>query len=1089
VRNVSTRGLITLAIALASAGAPAFGQEAPAPAPAPAPAAPAVEEPPVSDTANEIVVIADSLRGQVEAPEPPLLELKAEDIAAYGAGSVSELLDALSSVTGSGRGRGGGGPAILVNGVRIANFREIASYPPEAIEKVEVLPEEVALRYGFSADQRVVNFVLKRNYSNRNVELSYGQPWRGGYSTESAEGTYLRLAGQGRLNFNGRFSTTSGLTEFDRGVIQSSIPLAGDPDPALYRSLVGKSSNGQITGNYSTKLGTSGTSVSVNGQYQRSDSTRLQGIDTVLLVGPDPDGLGPLPAPTQLRSLNAVDPLRVMTRSNTYSGGGVLNTSLGDWQLVATVDGSHTDSRSLIDKRADTSVLLAAAKAGTLSLTGPIADTPDAGRDQAITHNDSATSKVTLSGRPILLPGGNVSMTADGGYDWTQIRSRDTRNANTPITLVRGDLNAGLNVGVPITSRREDFGAGFGDLNLNLTGGIDHLSDFGTLYDWTVGLTWSPLKLENLTLQVSRIGRDVAPSLAQLGNPQINTFNVPVFDLTRNETVLATTISGGNPNLPAQKQNDWKFGLNWQLPQFSPAIQRANLTIEYFKNHSDNVISGFPVLTPTIEAAFPGRVVRDAAGHIVSIDQRAVTFASQDVERLQIGFNINGPFGKALPPERRQQDNNPLRQAFGALRGGQQGGAPQIAQGNGQPGQGGPGGPGGGQGGQGGQGQGGFRQGGGNFNPQVFQDLRTKWCAPDAANKVPTAADLAGLPEQITTRLKKPDGTIDPAQWAELRTRVCNGGQGGGNFNPPAFQRLRQQFCTDANANTLPTAEQLAGLPEQLTSRLKKPDGTIDAALWKVFRDRICSANGPGQGGGGQRGQGGQGGPGGGDGGPQFIFRGPGDGGPPPPGGGGQTVIIGPGGGNFNGGGGGGGGGFRGGPGGGGGGGFGGGGGGDGRGRFFANLNFVHEFKDTVLIAPGIPVLDLLNGDAVTGGQPRNTVNLNGGLFYRGFGSQFQIRYTGESRINGNGTAGSTNLFFDDYTVVGFRLFADLNQQTKLIRDVPLLKNTRITLGVNNVFDTRQRIVDSTGITPLRYQPFLVDAVGRFIQFQVRKQF
>jgi outer membrane cobalamin receptor len=256
VRNVPNRGLITLAFALAFAGAPALAQQTPAPAPAPAPAAepavPAVEEPPVSDTANEIVVIADSLRGQVDAPEPPLLELKAEDIAAYGASSVSELLDALSSVTGSGRGRGGGGPAILVNGVRIANFREIASYPPEAIEKVEVLPEEVALRYGFSADQRVVNFVLKRSYSNRNIELTYGQPWRGGYSNEAAEATYLQLAGNNRLNFNARYNTTSGLTEFDRGVIQSAIPLAGDPDPALYRTLVGQSSSAQITGNYST---------------------------------------------------------------------------------------------------------------------------------------------------------------------------------------------------------------------------------------------------------------------------------------------------------------------------------------------------------------------------------------------------------------------------------------------------------------------------------------------------------------------------------------------------------------------------------------------------------------------------------------------------------------------------------------------------------------------------------------------------------------------------------------------------------------------------------------------------------------------
>ena len=107
--------------------------------------------------------------------------------------------------------------------------------------------------------------------------------------------------------------------------------------------------------------------------------------------------------------------------------------------------------------------------------------------------------------------------------------------------------------------------------------------------------------------------RDAAPSLGQLGNPEIATFNVPVFDLARNETVLATVISGGNPFLPAQSQRDWRFGVNWQLPEFTSAIQQGRLDLQFFKNHSEDVAAGFPLLTPTIEAAFPGRVTRQAA--------------------------------------------------------------------------------------------------------------------------------------------------------------------------------------------------------------------------------------------------------------------------------------------------------------------------------------------------------------------------------------------------------------------------------------------------------------------------------------------
>ncbi len=78
---------------------------------------------------------------------------------------------------------------------------------------------------------------------------------------------------------------------------------------------------------------------------------------------------------------------------------------------------------------------------------------------------------------------------------------------------------------------------------------------------------------------------------------------------------------------------------------------------------------------------------------------------------------------------------------------------------------------------------------------------------------------------------------------------------------------------------------------------------------------------------------------------------------------------------------------------------------------------------------------------------------------------------------------------FQDYAVVDLRLFADLNQRTKLIEQVPLLKNTRLTLSVNNVFDARQTIVNSSGEVPLRYQPFLVDPVGRFVEIELRKLF
>jgi len=1030
VRNRPCASLLALSVALSFALPVVASAQDAAPAPAPTPAPAAAPAPADEITDDEIFVIAQTLRGQVETPVPPVLELNEADIAAYGSGSISDLITALgSNVTGS----GGGFPVILVNGVRISSFRELRSYPPEAIDKVEVFPEEVAQRYGYSPNQRVVNFVLKRNYSSREVEAQYGQPWDGGYSTQEAQGTYLQLVGESRINFNLDWNNSSVLTEAERGVIQSIVPVVpGDPDPAEYRSLVSDSAGIQATGNFATRIAP-GTSLSLNAAFERSDSLSYQGLNSVVLQGPeDEEG----ERDSRLRIFGADDPLTVDRRTTTYSFGSTLNTGIGDWQINGTLDANRADTRSLIGRRADTSSLVAAAAAGTLDLDGPLPELPDPGYDRANTRSDTANTKITVNGRPVLLPGGEVSLTFDGGFDYTNIKSRDTRNANLETSLKRGNANAGVNVGIPITSRREDFGAAIGDLNLNLSGGVDHLSDFGTLTDWSAGFNWRPT--ERLNFRVNRVVRDQAPSLSQLGNPEIATVNVPIYDLTRGETVLATVISGGNTSLPAQSQQEWRIGVDWELPEFTSAIQQARIRVEFNKSHAEDVASNFPVLTPTIEAAFPGRVVRDpVTGSITQVDQRPVTFARQDSQRLQFGLNFTGPFGKARPEAvAAQQSNNP----FSLMR--------QAVQGGNAPANGGQG-PAGGPGPQGGG------PGGGQFNPQAFEQIRMRFCTPETANTVPTAADLAGLPEQLLERLRNPDGTINAERWAEVRTNICSN-NGGPQFDPERLAAMRETMCGKPG-ETPPaiTEAQLAGLPPQMLERLKGPDGKIDPERMAQLRTRFCSADF-----GRQRGPGGPGGPGG-EGGPGGFAGGP------PPGGGGPR---GPGG--FGG---------PGGP--------GGGGSQDGRGRWFLNFNYSYQIKSEILIAEGGPLLDLLGGDAVAGGQPRHSVQFNGGLFYAGFGANVNARYTGSSRINGSAMPGSEDLFFAEYATVNLRLFADLNQRTELTEKVPLFKNTRITFSVDNLFDARQRITDSSGTVPLRYQPYLVDPIGRSFSLQLRKLF
>ncbi len=321
--------------------------------------------------------------------------------------------------------------------------------------------------------------------------------------------------------------------------------------------------------------------------------------------------------------------------------GAGLTRQLGQWLLSATLDATHGDNRTQTDRRADTASLAAAALAGTLAIGGALPALPPAGRDMAQSRTDRFEGLVTLTGRPLRLPAGPVATTIKAGFTRIGLESSDQRSAAGLVSLRRLRALAGLNLGVPLTSRREGFLGGIGDLTANLSLDRSHLSDFGAVNGWSAGLTWSPTG--RLGLQASYIVNQTAPAVSLLGNPQIITLNVPVFDFTRGETALVAVTSGGNPALRKEEQRDWKLGANWQLP-FLP---NATLLTEYFRNRSDNVTASFPLLTPEIEAAFPGRATRDASGSLVALDTRAVTFAAQNASRLRWGLNLSGTLGKA----------------------------------------------------------------------------------------------------------------------------------------------------------------------------------------------------------------------------------------------------------------------------------------------------------------------------------------------------------------------------------------------------------------------------------------------------------
>ncbi|MBX7532195.1 hypothetical protein K3165_04570 [Qipengyuania sp. 1XM1-15A] len=724
--------LITAAMLLATQGTALQAQQAPEPEDeAPVAVDGEAGSAPVTED-GDIVVFGTRLKGQLTIDEPPLAEYNEADIAAFGASSIADVIAAIEPATGSSsRGnRGGGRPVFLINGIRVSSWREFRSYPQEAVAKVEVFSEEVAQRFGFSPDQRVVNIVLKPNFQSLTAEVEYEQPGIGGYSYNEQELTWLRIGEKGRLNFDVEVQDRSLLTEADRG-----LSVGGNADEAEFRSLVADTFSLQAEANYARAFIDSGTSLSLNGTFARSESLSLNGLAT--------DG---------------ISVLERQTDTDSYSLGSTINKPLGDWNATFTTDANHTRSETDID-RFDAS-----------------------GFDTATSRTYTIANDLTLTGYPVQLPAGDLTMTFDAGLDWRRIESEDTRT-DDPLSLTRRRVNGGVNINAPVLRR----GGPVGGLSVNFSGGVEDLSDFGALANWSLGANWSPT--ETLNLSATRIWREVAPSLTNLGSPRIEELNQTVFDYSTGETVLATVISGGNPNLVAETQSDWSFGANWELPFWENARLQANYGI----NRSRDVTST-PSFSSAFEQAFPDRVTRDGAGELLAIDRRPLTLYQTRSRILSFGLNTRGQIGKA--PERPE-------------RGEGRGGPPQGAASGQQ--RGGP---------------------GGGFDPSRMEAMRKVFCETPEGE----TPDLSQIPEMFRARLLDDAGNPDPEKIAAARERFCGE---EADQRSERFAAMRTALCAEP--------PKLDGLPEQMLARLKGEDGEIDPEKLKAARERMCSTEGSAQ--------------------------------------------------------------------------------------------------------------------------------------------------------------------------------------------------------------------------------------------------
>ena len=629
------------------------------------------------DLLDDVIVVGGSRqRGVTLSQIDPEVTLTEADIEAYGVSSLAELLELLSAETSSGRGRRGGGrPVVLLNGRRISGFREIGRYPPEALARVEVLPEEAALSYGFPANQRVINFVLKPNVVVHALEGEVEAPDQGG--TAQTEGSFQRLSvdGSRRFSLDLRYELRSPLLESERDFISEPAPLPfaeppnlgaddfgqpigailGGDDDFTVAALTGYDFQEIIIGGENisdgqelrtlrpereeTSAGFSragnfiaGSILTITGEAQRTETERLLGQPEVALDLPGSNPFVPFgDGLTLYAALPAEGPLLQTTEADTISTGFSVVSKPGrtNWTLTGSYEFAETDTLTELGLDEDSPQLRVDAGEDPFAvLAGGAARLTLL--NETTTRNGSAD--FIINAKPLSLPAGELTVSAQAGFSSLQQEVRSEQGSTvTDSELGRDSFDTQVSVDLPLLFAEEE--GGLGDLSINANLALSELSDFGTLMTAGGGFTWKPT--EKLRFIGSYTREEGAPSIGELGDPVIVTPNVRVFDFTTGDTVLVDAVSGGNPELIADTRDVAKLGIQWE-PFEGPDI---TLNLDYTQSLLDDEARAFPSLTAEVEAAFPERFTRDENGALTAIDRRPVNFAESTQRQIRTGIN------------------------------------------------------------------------------------------------------------------------------------------------------------------------------------------------------------------------------------------------------------------------------------------------------------------------------------------------------------------------------------------------------------------------------------------------------------------
>lgn len=650
---------------------------------------------------DEIVVTADRYGEAKVAAES---ELGEDEIASHGSDSIQELLVRLAPLLNS----GGDQPVILINGKPAGFDQSILSYPTEALARLAVLKPEAAAQYGEAPGRRVVNLVLKKNFSMLNADASANRATAGGQYGVSLSAGQTAISGDTRWNVNARigrdsalrktarnvppragvFDGTGFISAIDGGEIDpllsgaagglvtvaaippgalSRVPTLADfaaaandrhtLDPDAYDDFQSARRNMSLNIGIARPVGD--FSVSLNLNANRSNSDGLRGLPMASVVIPAGSPWTPFARDVMLtRPFAGERALRAENRSKSIGGSLTVNGTIAGWQTSVGVNYSRNWNNNLLERGIDVDRVQQLINAGDPGFNPyGIWDASLLLATRNRSNSENLIGRIQLQKNILNLPAGPLSLNISLNASRNRSESRRNDNGDDPATRSvskQQQADGQISLGVPISQRGVAEIGPLGDISLDLSMSGQTMANAPLQKQFNGGLNWSPLPIMQFRGSLDYV--EVSPTFILLNGPIVTKIN-RIFDYGRGEIAEPVWITGGNPDLRSGSMQSLSLDAN--VRPFND--QGLTLSFGYRQSVAKGSISAFPELTPVIEAAFPERVTRDAEGRLVAVDARAINLARETDATLTSSISLRLPGRNGAKAAKEMALANPLQ--------------------------------------------------------------------------------------------------------------------------------------------------------------------------------------------------------------------------------------------------------------------------------------------------------------------------------------------------------------------------------------------------------------------------------------------